>query len=381
MLNRRQALALFSSPLLAAVAGRAQAQGGAIVAPIRLEGGRVLIDVALNGQGPYPFAIDTGAVVSIVQDDLARQLKLPKLHTMMLNGKPSPIYEARDAVMGGAIRQPSMVLGGVDAPRLGARGALAAGVLTTHDSELDLDVGQWRLFPSGAPDRAGFAKLSSTLRQDSPNSSRRIFAETRVNGQGFDALLDTGMPHLLSLPHEDGVKLGLWNDATPYAPQFFSSGVSGPARARGRLVRAKRVELGPLAFDDVLAAIRPPQVEWRYAQDVIVGLPLLRAVNLSVDAVGGALWVKRNGHAPGEPGYARSGVWVEGEGKVVKIDVVGVGSPAAKAGVRVGDVVDGAGDLKAVIALLGGAAGKPVSLPLKRAGQAITAEFVLADYL
>lgn len=45
----------------------------------------VLLPVTINGQGPFTFALDTGASTSLIDQPLAQQLKLPQ------NGTPQPI--------------------------------------------------------------------------------------------------------------------------------------------------------------------------------------------------------------------------------------------------------------------------------------------------
>ena len=46
--------------------------------PARLAAHRLLIvPVSVNGAGPFPFLLDTGATSSMVTEDLARELALP----------------------------------------------------------------------------------------------------------------------------------------------------------------------------------------------------------------------------------------------------------------------------------------------------------------
>ncbi|MBI1682250.1 aspartyl protease family protein [Caulobacter hibisci] len=380
MFNRRRVLSLLSSPFLASVAGRALAADGVVAAPITLNDKRILIDVTLGGKGPYPFAIDTGGAFSLIRESLAEELKLRQVRTLWLNGKPSPIYEAKDVVMGGAVRQQIVAFGGIEGLRLGAQGALAAGLLTTGDSELDLDAGEWRLFPNGPPDRNGYVRAPAELRLEGANASKRIFGQVMLNGAPLEAILDTGGPLVLTMPYEEGVKRGLWNDATPYSPQSFSGGVLGLSKSRGRMVRAKRLELGPIVQENVLVCVRPPDMDQAGQRaHAVLGLPFLRTMNWSLSS--DALWVRRNSQAPTVPTYALSGVWVTNDGGKVVVDSVGGGSPAAKAGVRPGDVVQNVADLREAIALFNGPAGQPSTVTLKRGGETVTAEFVMTDYL
>ncbi len=105
-----------------------------MVARFRLEGGRALIDATLNGKGPFPFIIDTGAVVSGVLEETARAVGLKKIREVNLKGDKFPLYAADEVVLGGAVRMPDVALAGLW--RLGGgTGLLAAGLMTTFDSE------------------------------------------------------------------------------------------------------------------------------------------------------------------------------------------------------------------------------------------------------
>jgi len=58
---------------------------------------------------------------------------------------------------------------------------------------------------------------------------------------------------------------------------------------------------------------------------------------------------------------------------------VGIGSPAAKAGVRTGDVLVG-GDFKAMLRTIGGPPGKAVSLKIERSGTQQDVSYTLAPW-
>ena len=53
-----------------------QAERG--VVPMRLEKNVLLVDVFINGQGPYTFGLDTGAAVTGISRELADKLDLPE---------------------------------------------------------------------------------------------------------------------------------------------------------------------------------------------------------------------------------------------------------------------------------------------------------------
>jgi hypothetical protein len=378
MLDRR--LFLASALALGLPFSRAAlAEGGPIVAAIRLDEQRIIIEARLNGQGPFDFVIDTGAQLNGVRQAVADRLALRKVRDVKLNdGKRFALYSVDDLLLGGAVRQAGAALFGLPGNNLGGDGLVAAGMLTSFDSELDLEHQQWRVWPTGSPDRTGYTLLDSSLREPTLQGlSRTIFAEVTFNNVKLKPLFDTGSPSMLGLDHTIGKRLGLWNDTQPYAP-IRLSGPAGPGKSLARLVRGRTLQVGPAGYDAPLVVVRPPDAQ--EAPDAVVGLPLLRTLDLSIDRAQRAVWVRRNSLAPIVRPYGGSGIWVETVKGAVTVVDVGTGSPAARAGVRIGDVVEGLSQ-RDVIDRLTGARGMTVELALSRGGQATPVKFLLADYL
>ena len=85
----RAALALLAlAPLVAGCGLRSlpftggAADGKTVTVPATIRHGAdgatlVIVDVTINGKGPYPFALDTGASLTLLDQPLARQLGLP----------------------------------------------------------------------------------------------------------------------------------------------------------------------------------------------------------------------------------------------------------------------------------------------------------------
>ncbi len=376
MLSRRQ-LALSALALSAAGPVRAEGPSGPVEVPIRLNDQRVLIDVMLEGHGPYPFIIDTGAMVSGVRVGLARELKLQQRGSVPMNGGTLfPMFLLKDLVFGGVLRQQGVALLGLRDLRLGSDGLLAAGMLTTLDSDLDFAHGVWRLWPNGAPARTGYERAGTTEAVDSPGGvSRRIMATLNVGGAPVRSLMDTGAPRSLSLDNATGRRLGLWNDTTPYVPLRVAH-ITGPDKSLSRLVRGPEVKLGSVAWPAPLLVIDPPDGG---GTDGLMGLSLIRTLDLAFNHTNRSLWVRSNGVVQQELPYNGSGLWLEAGPSGVTVAEVGTGSPAAKAGVRVGDVLDGVPDLRTATRLVNG--GPPANLKLKRGGSLVEASFTPRPYL
>lgn len=352
-----------------------------IAVPVRLTNNRVLVDVTLNGTGPLSFVIDTGGMLSGVKQDLATRLNLKAQRFVRLNGANFPLYEVGEVVYGGAIRQPRVALFGVTSSMaLGGHGLLAAGVVTAMDTRLEFENGIWRVFPEGAPPLPeGYQRLRSELTTNTEGLSLIPYADIAVNGRTQRALWDTGGPRPLSIHREAARSLGLLDPSLPYAPIPFS-GIQGRLSENGRMVRVSSITVGDHTYENVLAAIHPANTPRHY--DVLLGLPVIQTLDMAFDRTAKSFAVRRNGLAVGvEPHYSRSGIWMEVARGWVRVADVGTGSPAALAGVQVGDVLEGVSALEDGVRLLAGPEGQVKDLRLTRAGQSVTARFELKAYL
>jgi hypothetical protein len=378
--------------LLAGLGAAAVWPGGAIAAgqrvlraSVSLEENRVLVAVGMVGKGPYIFMIDTGGVVSLIHDSLAKTLKLPIIGHSALGGTGGadiyPLYQARDFLIGGSIRQSSVALVGARDLHFGSdiEGTLAAGILTMADTELDFDAGELRIYPDGHGERAGFTRLHSSIRRihSGQEGSPYIFADVAVGGQAFDCLLDTGAPRTLSLYGDAARRSGLWDDSRPYVP-FRPSGLGGQGPI-GRIVRAPSLALGGLSIDRPLITLHPPGAALSVVGDGVAGLALIRRFNLSIDARTRALWAQPNRQPAVTERYGLSGLWFDRKGDVAEVAGVGTGSPAAEAGMQVGDRVVGAWE--EALRSINRGPGSAVTLAVDRKGAKRAVSFTLRPYL
>lgn len=381
-----RALGLGGAALATGMARAVMAEGAVqdsrpIVSRVALMDGRVVMALTIQGGGPYLFMLDTGAVVSIIDDVLAKSLKLDQPRSLVASGVGGrvtmPLYLARDVVFGGGARQRGVAFAGRDGgfgPDI--RGALAAGMLTGGDSDLDIEKGEWRTYPGGRPDRTGFFRIGDAIKTDVTGSSQ-LFGDATINGRRFRFLLDTGAPGGFSINRRSARDLDLWNDTRPYAP-VRPSGIGGQDNL-ARLVRSDVVEFGGVRFERPLVMVRDGTT--RDGVDGIIGLSVLRQFNLSTEVKARALWVQR--HASPEPlrdRYGLSGLWLSSERDRVTIADVGTGSPAAKAGLKIGDRITGA-PFPALLRMLSGPPGTEISLQIDRGGTPATVRVALAPYL
>lgn len=80
--------------------------------PLNLVGGRPIVDVRVNGQGPFPFILDTGAEGTIVSDSLTEELKLEVLGDARVGSPGATRLAAGKYVRIGRIELGDLVLSG-----------------------------------------------------------------------------------------------------------------------------------------------------------------------------------------------------------------------------------------------------------------------------
>ena len=99
----------------------------------------VLVPVSINGQGPFRFALDTGADVSLVDQSLAEQLGLPIAGKPEAIGGVSGVAEANLVKVAqwdaGGVKLPSETVASLTLPQerpgMGLQGLLGADMLST----------------------------------------------------------------------------------------------------------------------------------------------------------------------------------------------------------------------------------------------------------
>lgn len=365
-----------------------RAQGRVITTPFAVDEDRVWIAATIGGSRPLQFIIDTGAVVSLIQESIARELGLRARGRVRLAGAGGPetfiVYEGRDVAFSSGTVQRSVVFGAMPPDLVLGRdcaGVFAAGLLTQSDSDLDFARGEWRLYPDGRENRQGYRELPSSIEHVAHNESGSpyMLVDASIDGIGYRFLLDTGAPGQVRLWSRAVRRSGLWNDAGPYAPgRAFGIGGAG---ARGRTVRAGTLRIGDFAFERPLVSLNAPSSahEGDFA-DGIIGLHCLELLNLSTDLRRRRLWAQPSGRPQRPERYRLSGIWVEQRRDGLEITDLSPRSPAADAGLQRGDeIVDLT--LAEFSRRTNGRAGETIALRYRRGGEIGTARMTLREFL
>ena len=174
--------------------------------PMPLFNNRPIVDVVIDGKGPFPFVLDTGAAGTVVEEELAKELALPKTGELRIGDplKPHAIQasevridwlEIGDAVFSGVTA--SAIAGSGFASHLGARGVLGMPLFADLLLTLDYGRGEVTIARGGLPAPDGREVLDLAR---GPHGTLRV--PLRVGGVAVEADLDSGSPGGINLPEK-----------------------------------------------------------------------------------------------------------------------------------------------------------------------------------
>lgn len=154
--------------------------------------GRMTVGVMVNGQGPYPFAIDTGSERSVIARSVADRLALPSGRGAMMHGMAGvgPVSTVRiDRLAVG-----ENVVAGVQAPvladaHLGAAGLLGIDGLANQRIVMDFDRQTMTVEPSRIVEHREPNTIVVTARR---RFGQLILADAEIDGEKVFVIVDSG---------------------------------------------------------------------------------------------------------------------------------------------------------------------------------------------
>ena len=178
---------------------------------MHIEKGRPVVDVMVNGKGPFPFVLDTGAGGTVLGGDLVQELGLPTVGEVRIGDPINPHGLAAKQVRIDRLAIGGLTLSDTSATavensgfreHLGARGVLGMPLFAELLLTIDYSGHEVRIARGDLPDPDGKEILA--FRQD-----HSIHVPITVASVAIDADLDTGSPGAVSLPEEYMEKLPL----------------------------------------------------------------------------------------------------------------------------------------------------------------------------
>ena len=367
--------------------------------PMNTFGGRPLVPVTINGSGPYDFILDTGASLTLIDNELAKELKLPDLGASEVGSPaggtvPTMITRFERLEVGGAVITASpgeaMDLAGFFAMEGAPRGVMSAshfrGLLLTFDypgERIVLRKGSLSE-PNGRDVLAYEAK------------GGHIWVPITVAGRAMQAHLDTGSPSLLMMPLELAKDLAFESEPV----------VVGNAKLVGKEMEIRAatldgsVQIGPKSFDRPRVTLMDGPKVANIGRGALEGFAVtIDQKNQRIELAETGSWSEKAGGPQrvmvggssgqkvimesggpqrmvksGSPGNKRYGIRFSGiDGEVLEVQGVDTGSPAEQAGLVAGDrIVEMNGRPTASLSVddrIGALRGTPVRVVVERQGE------------
>lgn len=203
-------------------------------------GGRPMVDVLINGKGPFPFILDTGATFTAIDGALARELALPAGAEIGGEGTVR-IDEVRigDAVVHGFVAGSiGGMLGGLGGARP-PRGVLSAAAFPGYLVVLDYPNRRVTITPGALPAADGRRVFEYHVDEPLP------VIPVRIAGHEYRIHLDSGSPSGVMLPMKYASELPL---AAPPVTIGQARTVAGTFPVQAATVNGA-VEIGEYAVD------------------------------------------------------------------------------------------------------------------------------------
>lgn len=319
--------------------------GGAAgtVVPIRLVNNHVYVDVMVNGQGPFPFIVDTGGHTILTPSTLARL----QLHS---EGSSPSAGAGEKTTTNGFVRVREIAVGGM---RLRDQTAFTLD-FAARDTE-GFDVGGmigFEVFRRFVV-RIDYGALTMTIIDPARFDARD--AGTPIPFRFYDHLpqvdgrfgdlpgrfdIDTGSRSELDLttPFVEGAHLRARYPRGVLA--ITGWGVGGPVRSY--VVRGALVTLGSVSVEKPVVSLSTSRAgsfsDPNYEGNV--GSGLLKRFVVTFDYAHQRMYLTPLVPAPVDAGtFDRSGLWINLASDGFLVVDVAAGSPAEQAGLAVGDVI------------------------------------------
>jgi predicted aspartyl protease len=300
------------------------------------EANRVMVDLAPEGGRPFVMMLDTGASDSVITPGMARQLGVRVRRT-----KQTPYRRATR--LGRDLQFWIDTQSSDTAARTGWEyGLLGGEFLDDYVLEIDfpgktvrfLDPKQYQL-PEAVDDPSERTLSIKVV-------SSRLLVPIEVNAHTLEVLLDTGAPAAGILSGKSARAAGIDVDALPGFGELGT--VIGPMRTS--LYEAGEFGLAGFALGQVALLVAPKGwYNMGAGNDSVIGYDVLAPFVIRIDYPRKRFWLKRT-----EPGPIRfqgadyalakqTGAFMTTVPGGHAVWAVTAGSPAAKLGVRVGDVI------------------------------------------
>jgi hypothetical protein len=344
----RTLLAGLASALIAAPA---LADAGAPVAdlPFEFSAGKIFLHVRVNGEGPYPFALDTGSPPTVIDMTLARDLGIGVHPLGGVGGAgegTTPMGGADEVALSfGGISLPARPMMAIElnqrlAPFNGraVMGLLGNDFISSRIVEIDYAAQRLRIHD---PKRWTYDGDGAVIPTRTRGHTFINGVATLPGGRDLKArfLLDTGAGLTMTFNTPFVNKHHLLDVCDPPFQTTVGFGLGG--EVRHSVCRIEGLRLGRAVIDSPIATLSQDRGgalaagEW----DGLIGGEILSGFRVILDGPGRRMILEEREDAPASIEFDMSGLTLAArDGRLVAFRVL-EGSPAAAAGLKEGDAI------------------------------------------
>jgi predicted aspartyl protease len=300
------------------------------------EPNRIFVDLAPEGSPPLQLMLDTGAADSVFTPLAARRAGIP-----VRRNKQSPYR--RETLAGRDLQFWVDTSTSDTGSKTGWEyGVLGGGFLAKYVVEFDFTTRNVRLL-----DPKRFSVPASA--QEPEHFVGKIGASTRpvldieIDGHPLRVLVDTGCPNPVVLSGKAARAAGIDVDALPE----FGTAMTMMGPMPLRFFEASELKIGPFVFRNVPVEVAPKGWYGMAGEtnDSVIGYDLISRFLVRIDYPEKRIWLRRESDAVSYLGvdYAMtraSGAFLSPWPGLYRVDAVLPGTPAARLGLRMGDLVE-----------------------------------------
>jgi len=236
--------------------------------------GRMTVMTRVNGQGPFPFTVDTGANRSVISDRLAGELGLTTNGTVIIEGLVGP-DEVRtvhlDHMKAGTAEQYALDTAVLPAGSLGSTGFLGTDMLQGRNVVLDFR--RHRIILSRLDLSSGEGEtITVTARR---RLGQLVVTDASVGGVKVVAIIDTGAENTIGNPALRKMLMG----AGPPGPTGLLISVTGKS-IPGEAGFVPKIRIGSMRIDNMPVVFADPHTFRLFKLEnepaILVGMDVLR---------------------------------------------------------------------------------------------------------
>jgi len=239
--------------------------------------GRITLMTKVNGRGPFPFTIDTGANSSVISDRLAAQLGLKSNGTVVIEGLvgPDEVSSVRlDRIKAGSVEQAEIDTAVLPAASLGSTGFLGTDMLQGRNVVLDFRQHNITLTRGRGSDSDGETITVYARRR----LGQLVMTDAAVGKVKVVAIIDTGAENTIGNPALRKMLMG----TKPQGAMGELIGVTGKT-IPGEAGTLPRIRIGKMELGGMPIVYADPHTFHLFKLDdtpaILVGMDMLRLFN------------------------------------------------------------------------------------------------------